>query len=71
MKVNIFIEEENDNIEDTYKEEETKKLRQEKKKDMLVEATRIHELLARSFYKENLEKKPTMQWMNNMDLDLE
>ena len=44
------------------KGEETKVERQKNMKQMLVEATRIHSLLAKSFYKIHLAQKSTLRF---------
>ena len=42
--------------------EETNVERQKNMKQMLVEATRVHSLLAKSFYKVHLAQKSTLQF---------
>ena len=54
-------EEEMDNEID-FEEGETNKERQEKKKYILADCTRMHELLAKSFYKDELGKKSNIRF---------
>lgn len=44
--------------------EETKRTRQEKMKVMLADSTRVHLLLAETFYKNHLAMNSNIQWKN-------
>ena len=55
-------EEEESENENNIDHQETKKERQEKMKDMLADALRVHELLAKSFYKAQLAERTSIDF---------
>jgi len=58
-------EEEEIDIEESGACEDIKKERQEKIKNMLADSTRVHQLLAKSFYKCHLEKNSNAHFANS------